>query len=183
MSARKHHLFSNYGDSLGKAKRAKLTDITSSRIDNLVFEDEKGYEMYNDDAAAQLSNFQLQNRQRRDMAMDLANPREELPKDIVSERAIDQNPDFKPQVVDLSLPSDYKARDQVKLVQDGRANFILQSNMYDTPDFHSSGEGLGSGGVAAPQGYSLGAAGLKTNRFTEDQDGTQINSIDNVQAF
>ena len=127
--------------------------------------------------------YNCQSRQKRDLAMDFYNPREELSKDVTSERLIDQIPDFKPQVVDLSHSTDYQARDQVKLVQDARANFANQANMYDNPQFNSSGEGRGDRGMPAPDVYSGSAAGLRTNRLVEDEDGTQVANLDNVQAF
>lgn len=179
------HLETDYGVSLAGAKRLKITDMFASRFDQSLFpEDEKGHGSHEDAAQDEIYAMQLQSRQRRDMAFDFYNPRQNLPNDLTSERIIDEIPDFKPQVIDLALPEDYKARDQVNLVQDARANFIAQSNMYDEPGFHSSGEGRGQHGLSPAEAYSLGgsAAGLQTNHML-DEDGTPENSVESVQAF
>lgn len=178
------HLEADYGVSLSGTKRKKVTDLFASRFDQMLFSEEEGkHDIYQDAAEKEIEGLQLQSRQRRDLALDFYNPREELPADVNSERIIDQIPDFQPQVIDLSVPSDYAARDQVKLVQDARANYILQLNDFDNPDFHSSGEDRGDSGLRAPEAYSLGgsAAGVQTNHL--DEDGNKKDSVESVQAF
>ncbi len=179
------YLETDYGVPLHGLKRRKLTDFSASRFDQMLFpEDEKGHNIYNDAAQSVIDGLQLQSRQRRDLAMDFYNPREELPKDIAAERTIDQIPDFKPQILDLALPEDYKPHDQVRLVQDARANFIAQSNLFDNPETQIQGAGNGPRGIPASEFYSLGgsAAGLVTDRL-KDEDGTPIGSVESVQAF
>jgi len=176
------HLETDYGVPLSGTKKQKLTDFSASRLDQMLFsEDEKGHDIFNDAASMVIDNLQLESRQRRDMALDFFNPRQELPKDVAAERIVDQIPDFAAQVIDLAVPGDYEAQDQVRLVQDARANFIQQSNLFDNPD---SREGGGARGISANDMYSLGgsAAGLKTDRL-QDEDGSYINSVDSVQAF
>ena len=111
------HLETDYGVPLSGAKKRKLTDLSASRLDQMLFqeEDEKSHGVQNDAAQTVIDGLQLQSRQRRDLALDFYNPREELPKDVAAERIIDQIPDFKPQIIDLSLPEDYKAHDQVRI--------------------------------------------------------------------
>ena len=178
------HLNTDYGLSLSGKKRKVLTNIQASRLEQMLFDDENPeHTAHEDEAEREIMALQLQSRERRDLALDYYNPRQELPRDITAERIVDQIPDFTPKVLDLSLPGDDKARDQVQLIQDARFNYIQQSNMFDNPDFHSSGEGRGDKGVRAPAGYSLGgsAAGIQTNMLEDDHE--QQNSVENVQAF
>jgi hypothetical protein len=152
-------------------------------VGQLVFpEDETSHGVHEDAAEGEIKNLQLQSRQRRDMALDFYNPREELPHDITAERIVDEIPDWKPQVIDLSRPDDYEAHEQVRLLQDARANYIKASTLFDDPNFQFSEESDGARGVSASAGYSRGAAGIKTNHWV-DEDGTQPNSVENVQAF
>jgi hypothetical protein len=177
------YLETDYGVSLAGLKRKQLTDFAGSRIEQLVFPDEEtGHGVYNDAAENEIKSLQLQSRQKRDMALDFYNPKEELPHDVTAERIVDQIPDWKPQVVDLSRPGDYEAHEQVRLVQDARANYIRNSTMFDDPNFQPSGESDGARGVSATAGYDLGAAGIKTNHFV-DEDGTPTGVVENVQAF
>lgn len=177
------HLQTDYGLSLAGKKRKILTDIRASRLEQMVFDDENPeHAGHEDQAEREIMAMQLESRQRRDLALDHFNPRQELPRDITAERIVDQIPDFKPKVLELSLPGDDKARDQVQLVQDGRYNYIRQSTMYDNPEFHSSGEGRGDKGVPPNVGYSLGGTGgLHTNTL---DDRAEKNGIpDNVASF
>lgn len=179
------HLKTDYGVPLHGLKRKKLTDFTASRLDQMIFpEDEKGHKVYDDAAQSVIDGLQLQSRQRRDLALDFYNPREELPKDVAAERIIDQIPDFKPYMLDLSLPEDYKPHDQVRLVQDARANFIVQSNLFDNPETRIPGVGDGARGRSAEEFYSqdVSAAGLVTNRL-KDEDGTPVGTVESMQAF
>ena len=179
------HLETDYGVSLAGMKRQKLTDFSASRFDQMLFpEDEKGHGIATDAAQTVIDSLQLQSRQRRDLALDFFNPREELPKDVAAERIIDQIPDFTPQILDLDHPDDYKAHDQVRLVQDARTNFMQQSNFFDNPDARLPGVGEEARGVPASELYSLdgSAAGLVTNRL-QDEDGNYVNSVESTQAF
>lgn len=179
------HLKTDYGVPLHGQKRKKLTDFTASRLDQMLFpEDAKAYDIYNDAAQSVIDNLQLQSRQRRDLALDFINPREELPKDVAAELMIDQAPDLKSYILDLALPEDYKPHDQVRLIQDARANFIVQSTLFDNPETQIPGVGDGARGRSAEEFYSLGgsAAGLVTDRL-KDEDGTAIGSVESVQAF
>lgn len=176
------HLETDYGVNLSGARREKLSDFFSSRFDQMLFpEEEQGHGVFNDAAEAEIDKLQLESRQRRDMALDFYNPREQLPKDVQAERTIEQIPDFRPLVIDLSRPEDYKSRAQVQLVQDARANFIQQSNVFDEPGFLPPEVSQGARGIPAADLDSLGAAGLKTDRL-HDEDDTVI-GVESVQAF
>ena len=81
------HLNTDYGLSLAGKKRKVLTDIQASRIEQMLFEDENPeHSAHEDEAEREIMAMQLQSRQRRDLAMDYFNPRQELPRDITAER-------------------------------------------------------------------------------------------------
>lgn len=112
----------------------KLTDITASRLDFEI----PGYEKLQgsaDESYKTLNHLLLTDRVHRDLTIDRFNPREELSRYTRTE---DQIPDFTPFLRTMFDPSDGEAQQQVNLVQSARANFILESNKYNDPNFKTS---------------------------------------------
>ena len=70
------HLDTDYGVHLSGMKKRKLTDLSSAKLDQMLFEeDEKGHGIHNDAAQTVIDGLQLQSRQRRDLTLDFYNPR------------------------------------------------------------------------------------------------------------
>lgn len=122
----------NYSGGFGKANKAMIFDPFAGRHETQIFETKK--EFGGDVPKQELRGLGLSNIQSRDFMIDNKNPAEVLPPDEMSIRQINQAPDFEPMMRDLLVPGDYEPKDQVRLVQEGRANYIKQTLKFDNPD-------------------------------------------------
>lgn len=97
----------------------------------------------------------ITSRVERDMAIDHFNPEQQLPQFTRTEEQI---PDFRPQMLRMDAEGDGEAMDQVRLVQTGRANFVLEDGKYNQqPPSESYFPGSTEYGLGeAPRGTVVG---------------------------
>src|SRR5689334_21674156 len=102
--------FGFYEGPFGDAKKDDVYKWDSDRLTTAIDQEEENWSNpANDKAGDRISHLNYTWRFNREMTLDALNPREELPKDVVSEQLIGV-PDLLDQpMIDLSMPEDYQA--------------------------------------------------------------------------
>lgn len=180
----------NYNGSYGKAEPDMLLNPLANRFETDIMGDELKQTVMamHGDGDSELRRFQLSSNQIRDMAIDAANPTEELPADFLSVMQAEIIPDFTPVMRDLGTPEDDKSHNQVALVQQGRLNYLRQQTLYDDPKVFESNLGKEDQTSTMPMQASKfweysapSATGSITYHL--DSDGNKLGMIENTVAF
>jgi hypothetical protein len=185
----------NYNGPLGAATKENLYDITAHPLDQRIFPMDHGFhEAFQDGATSWITQAGRGFRWERDMNMDVKNPREELTKDKPGLLAMDVIPNQIDQKIDMSHPADYEASNAVRLFQQSEMNGMYQEKMFtdpkalENPNSEKLSELSGSNGLkgtSQQELYSMegSAAGKSSNHLYLDEDGTFLNSVENLVAF
>lgn len=179
-----------YAGPYGDAKKDSAESWDANRLDSAIHQDDDTWVApSNEQAEEQRKRYDYHWRINRDMATDRMNPRQELPKDVVSEQLIGIPDLLDRPMLDLSLPEDYKAHDQVSLVQQSLMHHEMQNNLYsdmrlfDKSVLNTDKIGKKVNGLSQAQLYSFdGSAAGKVSNFL-DEDGYRYNSISSHSAF
>lgn len=188
----------NYSGGYGRGVKEKIHDITADRFEQSFFPPEELYAKVASDFAGQyVTTVGLQSRERRDMAIDAANPTQKLPEDQVSATLMNTVPMFAwSHPPEANLPGDYKQHDQIRLYQDAFRNAYRQEQFFTNPKYHDtymdeqtefSRKDPANKGLASGQVYSMdgSAAGRITNFLGGERrdENYRENSVESMVAF
>jgi hypothetical protein len=193
---RLHNRVANYKGGYMHADKKKIHEVTSNRFDQDFFGIQETYSRVASDFAGQFATVMgREDRERRDMAIDAANPKEKIPEDMVSALLIDTVPAFAwTHAPEFNLPEDYMANDQVSLVQQSFINAQKQEEMFTNPENQRDNQGLntdktgkGNTTLTQDQFYNMdgSAAGLISNHLGGEarDESYRENSAESITAF
>lgn len=192
---------------LGAAKKEAVYSIDGDRLDQQVYEFDQGrLSHFSDGASSYITSANLEGRLRRDLAVDIGNPRQELNKNP-TDKIIDTIPNLVPIQPDMSTPADYEASTTASLYQEAKRHHKQEDNLFVkgkntkgtsiSADKGSSGQHGSSetkttadSGTYVPQHpldqldiFEGNAAGVEMNRLQKDEDDNYLNSIESINAF
>lgn len=183
--------FGNYKGPYGSASKASVMDLGAASIDQQMFPfDQTHLRSAAEGASNYMTSRQLDGNMKRDLAMDVKNPRQELPKNPNDLSNIDEIPFWAPEMIMINMKMDYSAHDQVRLLQDATQNFLKQENLFTDEklvgkdQYNTDKVGKTMTGISQAQMYSFGgsAAGRVSDRLYDDGDYT-LNSVTSESAF
>jgi len=115
----------------GSADKEAMMSIDADPLDQQVFPFDHGrLDHFNDGASSYITSSGLYSRLSRDLAMDIRNPRQELPKNPSDTRPMDIIPNLVPQQPDMSNPADYESSVAVNLYRQAKRNHRNQDNLF-----------------------------------------------------
>jgi hypothetical protein len=182
--------FGNYSGGYGNAVKEDVMDLGGNRINQQIF----GFDLNHFSESATLATDYLTTRQldgamKRDLAMDIKNPRQELPKNQSDIRNIEEIPRWGVDQIMISTKEDFGVHDQVKLLQDSTVNYLAQENLFTDPEVMGKAkyntDRVGSQPKKETQAsfyYGGSAAGRITDRLY-DEEGTPMNWLTVDSAF
>jgi len=182
---------SNYGGGFGAAKKEAIMDLSAHRLDQQIFPfDHSAEDFHRDGASTFITQAGLESRMKRDLSLDIKNPRQELPKSASDEKSIDVIPNLIAQMPDMSHPADYEAHNNVRLLQESRLHSTEQETLFtdpkalENPRLNTDGQGKDNRSVSQLQVFAFdGSAAGKESNHLVDEDGAYLNSVESVNAF
>lgn len=197
----------------GSAKKEHIMSLDADRLDQQIFPFDHGrLDYFNDGASSYITSTNINSRLSRDLAMDIKNPRNELPKSNNDTRTIDVIPNLNPIQPDMSTPEDYEASVAINMYKQARQNHRKEDNFFVDKKAQKKDKANGVGSSVGPSKGNKGpgkareadtydaeplkslgilelfshegsAAGLHMNRLATDEDDAYLNSVESVQAF
>lgn len=193
---------------LGSANKDAVYSIDGDRLDQQVFAFDQGrLDHFVDGASSYITSANLEGRMRRDLAVDIGNPRQELPKNP-TDKLIDTIPNLVPVQPDMSTPADYEATTTASLYQEAKKHHRQEDNMFvkgkgggasisadkdnktKNPGGSSETKTTADSGTYVPQRpmdqldiFEGNAAGVEMNRLQKDEDNNYLNSVESINAF
>ncbi len=180
----------HYNGYVGSAKKEAIYSLSADRLEQQFYPFDHEWLMRGKPGATDiLSQRQLTGAKARDFALDLKNPKQELPKSRLDVKHVEEIPQWDPQQIDISTPMDMEAHDQVNLLQSSNLNAMKQENLFIDPDlvgdskYNTDKVGTKLQGIPQTELYNFegSAAGRISNYFNDD--GGRLNSIESTVAF